>query len=194
MPGMYVGEALFREMDLDDYLRNQIAAIDPFVAERLARSGIVADEEKFVSGLVHEGKVEPLAINFDAPVKNVEEAKVEVQGHGRRMVEIDGVRATRAYPFTGMADLFRMRPNPFSSMLPYGYVNGDHIVIGIEGRRDADAIKRELDQIEKTMRDYVGAQRQQIERHNAGLDKAIRESLARRRKRLSEIEDMKDKI
>ncbi|MDH8500691.1 hypothetical protein QIG88_28090, partial [Klebsiella pneumoniae] len=75
--------------------------------------------------------------------KNVVSAKVTVKDFNREII-IDGARATRTYPFTGNSDLFSLKPSTYYSVLPYGDVTQNRVTIGLEGRPDAEMLKREL--------------------------------------------------
>ena len=192
---MYVGEALFRNSSLSDYLRGQVSAIDNHVRNSLNKSDLSKTDAEIVDQMLAQARVAPLAVDFDHPEKDVREARIQVGDvfGGRGMV--DGVIATRRYRFTGQAELFGMRPSSWSTMLPYGRVEFDHVVIGWSGRGDdAEAIKTELDSQEKTLREYVGNSVRQIEEHNQQLQGLLAQAVANRRQQLQGLDDLKGKL
>jgi hypothetical protein len=188
---MYVGEALFIRGDLDAALRHQISTLKSFVDGRYDGLRGQFDDDSIIATLAKEAAIAPLEVDFDNPLKDVQAARVRVHDWGRE-IEIDGVRATRSYPFSGDAGLFDLKPNQYWSMLPRGYVSGRSIVVGIEGRNDPEMLKRELEQQEKLLRDYVASQKAQIEAHNRELTLHIAEHVARRRQHLDSVSALKD--
>lgn len=191
---MLIGEALFRNGDLDNYLRAKIADVDNYVRQHVAKADLEKTDAEIAQRLLLAARVVPLVVDFDHPEKDVREA--HVQGHdvinGR--VTINGVRATRSFVFTGDADLFQLRTNPWSSGIPHGEVRGNTVIIGIEGRPDPDGLKTEIDRQEQYLREYVELSRAQIDRHNTALGRTFIEAIARRRQTLVGIEALKDRI
>lgn len=188
---MLIGEPLFRQGDLGEYLRQQVAAIEPYVSKNVTSSDLERSDVEIAEALLREAKIDPLVIDFDNPSRNVEEARVRVHDMFDGVVEIDGVRATKAFRFTGESDLFRFRPNRWSNS-PHGVIRNGQVVIGIEGRNDADAIKGEIDRQESSLREHAENSSAQVAEHNAALEQQLIEAVARRRDRLGGIEKLRD--
>lgn len=190
---MIVGEVLFRDRDLDSYLRAQVAAVDNHVRQHVGKADLEASDAEIAGRLLPAARVEPLIVDFDHPTKDAREARVQVHDTFDGPVTINGVRATRSFNFTGDAELFQLRPSPWSNS-PHGEVRGGRITIGIEGRNDPETLKREIDRQEQLLREYVGHSKAQIDRHNAELERLLIGAIARRRKTLTDIDALKDLI
>lgn len=189
---MIVGEPLFVKGSLSSYLQRESEGLRPFV-ERIMRDNEGLEEEALVDLIVTNGSVAPLSIDFASPAKEVKPIKLTLEDYGRR-VQIEGVRATKTYPYTGEQILFQLRPNRFTSVIPYGIVSRGTVTIGVEARNDADAIKSQIEQQEKMITEYAEWQKGDIENHNAGLRaKAVAEVRARR-KHLEGLDRLKDLI
>lgn len=191
---MIIGDALFRNNDLDGYLRAQVGAIEEHVRGTVSKADLGMTDAEIAQQHLPGARVEPLQVDFENPQKDVSEARVRVRHVFDGEVTIDGVRATRSFAFTGDQGLFLLRTNPYSSVLPYGLVRGGRIVIGMEGRNDAETLKREIDRQEKILREYVGYSRAQVDAHNAKLEALLIEAIARRRQTLGSIDALKDRI
>ncbi|PPC99397.1 MAG: hypothetical protein CTY31_10640 [Hyphomicrobium sp.] len=190
---MVIGEALFVKGSLSSYFDQQVAALRPFVEKFLGSHAGESDETKIVQAILAEARVEPLKVDFSAASKDVQSAKVRIRDFGRD-IEIDGVRATRTYPFTGDAGLFRLQPNTWTSVVPYGLVTGNRITIGIEDRNDPPSLKGHLDSQEELLRKYIDWQSANIEEHNRSLKPKIESLVAARLKHLDGVAKLKDMI
>lgn len=191
---MIIGEALFRDDGLDRYLRAQVGAIDDYVRQHVNKADLEDTDAEIARRLLPAARVEPLVVDFDHPEKDTREARVQVHDVFDGPVTINGVRATRSFAFTGDAGLFLLRTNPWSTGLPHGEIGRGRITIGIEGRNDPETLKREIDRQEQLLREYVGHSKAQIDRHNAELERLLIETIARRRKTLTDIDALKDLI
>ncbi|ESY35299.1 hypothetical protein X747_28770 [Mesorhizobium sp. LNJC384A00] len=191
---MIIGDALFRNNDLDNYLRAQVGAVDEHVRNTVSKTDLGKTDSEIAQQHLPGARVEPLQVDFENPQKDVSEARVSVHDVFDGAVTIDGVRATRSFAFTGDPALFSLKTNPYSSVLPHGLVRGNRIVIGMEGRNDVETLKREIDSQEKTLREYVGRSKAQVDAHNAKLEALLVEAIARRRKSLVDIDALKDRI
>jgi len=189
---MYLGKALFRDRPLSSFLSQREGSLGGAVEQHMNRNPGLSDEE-IVTYVAEQMKVTPLQIDFANFTKDVQEAKVRVEDY-RRDTLIDGVRASRSYPFTGDTTLFQLMPSTHSSVLPYGVVSGKTVTMGIEGRKDLDMLKRELENLEKTLRSYVDFQRGEIEQFNARLTATVDNLVKQRRKHQAEIAGLRDAL
>lgn len=191
---MIIGNPLFRNNDLDGYLRGQVGAIDEHVRRNVTKNDLVRTDAEIAQSMLAEAKVEPLVVDFDNPAKAVREARVQVKDMFSGPVTIDGVRATRSFSFSGDARLFDLRTNPYTSVLPYGEVTSGSVTIGMEGRSDPERLKREIDRQEEILREYVGYARSQVDAHNSRLEDLLAAAISRRRAHLTSIDDLASKI
>ncbi|MGX5806039.1 hypothetical protein ACWGS9_33240 [Bradyrhizobium sp. Arg314] len=191
---MIIGEALFRKNGLDNYLRAQVGAVEEHVRKNVTKVDLSKTDAEITRQHLPNARVEPLQVDFENPQKDVSEARVRVHDGFDGAVIIDGVRATRSFAFTGEPALFSLKTNPYSSVLPYGLITGGRIVIGMEGRNDAETLKRDIDRQEQILREYVGYSKAQVDAHNAQLETLLTEAIARRRKALDAIDALKGRI
>jgi len=192
---MIIGDALFAERDLDNYLRGQKAAVDGHVRKHVQSKELqTSDDMTIVKRLLPDGLVAGLDVDFDNPVKDLKEARVTVRDHFHGNVEINGVRATRSFAFKGDQRLFSLLTNPYSMSLPHGRVVGNRIEIGMEGRPDAETLKREIDRNEQLLREFVAWSTHQVEEHNRQLEGLLTKAVAARRAELDRFSDLKNSI
>lgn len=189
---MIVGNPLFVRGSLSSYLSHQDDALRPFV-EKFLSSHSDRQDDALVQAILGEARIEPLTVSFDQVTKDAKSAKISMRDYGRD-IEFDGVCVTRSYPFTGEPDLFELRPNTFTSVIPYGVVERHTVTIGLEDRNDPPTLKAELDRQEQLLKEYVDWQRPTIDAHNAALKQKIERLVADRRKHLEDVENLKDLI
>jgi hypothetical protein len=191
---LIIGNPLFRKNDLDSYLRAQLGAIDEHVRKSVGKNDLARSDAEIAQSLMAEAQVTPLIVDFENPMKAAREARVQVNDMFNGRVTIDGVCATRSFSFTGDRGLFDLRTNPYSSVLPYGDINGGRVTIGMEGRNEPETLKQEIDRQENILREYVGYAKAQVDAHNAKLEGMLVDAIARRRAHLASIDDLANKI
>ncbi|MGE0022064.1 MAG: hypothetical protein AB7S70_00345 [Hyphomicrobium sp.] len=189
---MIIGDALFIRGHLSAYLQKEKDELRNYV-DRAIRDNPSLDEAALVKLITERGAVATLAVDFSAPTKDVRPIKTSVNDYGRH-IEIDGVRATKTFSFTGEPILFQLQPNSFTSVIPHGRVSGQSIMIGWEGRNDAEAIKRALGDQEKMLAEYIERQRADIEAHNAGLEQRVAREVKTRLEHIGSVNRLKDII
>ena len=191
--------ALFCDNDLSDALRARELSLRDQVDGLAAGQVLSLPEEQLVEHLVGSMHVEPLQIFEDEKTLDTRETKVDVSGDPRRFfnpgqgpfhVAAHEVRVL--IPFTGEADLWRLRPNTFQSMYPNGSVEPP-----IHGRRGSliitivqpadlppEQIKGELDGTLQRIRFYLLHQKPQVEAFNTALPNHFRQHIRARKARL----------
>ena len=177
---MYVGEALFCRGHLSAYLDQERNALRDAVNKHVDLSDPDVDAGTLCKEIVAEVRIAPLRLHFDQVQKHIVPARVTIYDFGRE-IEIDGVRATRVYPFEGEQGLFQARPGIWTSVVPYGIISHSSVTIGVEGRNDRDMLKRELDQQEKLLQDYVGWICADIQAHNDTVAPRVAQFITARR-------------
>ncbi|MCW2318849.1 hypothetical protein M2322_004418 [Rhodoblastus acidophilus] len=188
---MMFGEALFRKSELSDYLRQQAASIEQHVGKNVREADLSEPDEMIVSKLLEQAVVSPLHVDFENPTKDAQEHPLLVSDGFGGTVKINGVRATRAFAFTGDKNLFELRPNRWGDY-PRGELRRNLVVVGVEGRPDAELLKQEMDRQETALREYVSNSTAEINVHNEALAGKILDAVKRRRAQLSKIENLKD--
>ena len=162
--------------------------------------------EEIVQHLFNQICVEPLTIYKDKWVHDREEIKIYIQGWPGRIIPregpylLPGIRLTISIPFSGNANLWQLRPNLWSSVLPHGVVKD-----GFEGIGNLDMFfeqtmsepleqfGRDRDQNLDLIQKYLASQKEIIDQFNKNLPDTVRALIEARRKRLL-IHDNLDKI
>ena len=189
----YVGNALFCRRHLSDWFQHNTASLRDATNKHVDSESPDISDEALVQRILEEASFAPLSINFDGVQKKVSPARVSMRDFDRE-IEIDGVRAIRTYPFQGEKDLFETQPSTWTTVQPYGAVSAGTLTIGIEGPNDPEHLKRELDGMEKSLRDHVGWINKDIEQYNATLAPKIVNHVNTRRAYLASIAQLKDGI
>lgn len=184
------GRPLFRRSDLGDYLREQDAAAERFANENVRPADLAKPDEEIVEKLLARTRIQPLTVDFENPVKDVKEAPLSLpDGFGDR-ITIDWVCATRAFSFTGDAELLELKPAQLADP-PEGEVRDGLILIGAVGQPELKTLKHTIDQQQRLLRLFVEASAAQVEAHNAALPAKLGSAVARRKARLVELARLK---
>ncbi len=188
---MSKGNALFRESRLSDYLGRRELSIQSIVTAQVNASNSSLSDADLAALLAQQLVVQPLVVDFDGIQKSVREARVTVNDFGRR-IEIDGILATRTFPFSGDGQFFYMMPSSYSSSLPYGTIEGNKISIAASGHPDdAERMKQELDREQELLKQYLDNQETQIRAYNQELKSKLEYAIVTRRKSLGSIDAAK---
>jgi hypothetical protein len=122
-----------------------------------------------------------------------EEATVE-QREGRiqvrnvfedRLIEATGTIIELTIPYEGDGDLFFVKPNTWTSMVPRARVDPGILVISLVGRElQATQVKRDLDDQLKLVEEYISWLRADADEFNLFMSKLARERIEQRRAKL----------
>lgn len=132
-----LGELLFYrrdQVDLDAVLRHQVELLRQRVDALPDRFFSEKSDIEIAAHIAKELAIQPLEADFAAAKPNVEEMQVEVHdrfAYDRGTVRVPGLMATKAIPFKGDRDLWRLRTNPYNMNSPHGEIRGDRLIIGI---------------------------------------------------------------
>jgi hypothetical protein len=172
-----IGEQLFCNWYLDDDLRYRAGAglrqaVDWMLGDEFAKH----TDEELVNRVVAEASMTPLEVSFDEKRK-ADPIKINVTGRpdygfDRRPTWTDGIRVTQTIPFKDNRnrDLWRMSTNPCTSNPPYGEIRAEALVVGKEVPvSEADQAMQYIDGVVVKLREYLGRQEAQIQRHNDNL-------------------------
>jgi hypothetical protein len=164
-----IGELLFYRRDgadLDAVIRHNTNRLREVVDKLPEILFSEQSDDQIAEGIAQSERIEPLEVNFDAAVPHVEETQVEVRdsyGFGRGPVRVPGLKATKAIPFKGNPDLWRLRTNPFNMNPPRGEVRGQNLVIGMAvPAQQADQAAQYIDSALKSLPEYLERQRAQL--------------------------------
>jgi hypothetical protein len=170
-----IGEQLFCDWDLDDILHFRAGDglrhdVDRIREDEFAKR----TNEELVEQVVAKASMTLLEVSFDEKRK-ADPIKINVTGRpdygsDRRPTWTDGIRVTQTIPFEGNRDLWRMRTNPCTWNPPYGEIRAEALVVGKEVPvPEADQAMQYIDELVVKLREYLGRQEAQIQRHNDNL-------------------------
>lgn len=195
---------LFHKGDLDATLRGHFAKLKDRV-DAIPENDLFREDEAALIELVqNDFVVVPLTLDEASLSMTREETKVDVSGDRSRYFSqgagphyVAGIRVRISVPFQGDPILWKLKPNHWSSVLPYGDVRSRRgerdgtLEIAIEYHADMgpDEVKKRFDENMKNVRFYVDNQRGQVEAENAKLPDLIRSALASRKAKLQKHRD-----
>ena len=145
------------------------------------------DDAQVVAHFVGEFTVHALELHEEA-VELIEPFEVEVaqvdphfgERYVRKLLEF-----RFEIPFTGEAEIFKLRPSTHTLNPPSGLVeNGKLIFTMRRADRDKDGIKRTFDEFVSSVRQHIGWQRPLIDSWNSALTALVQQQVASRREKL----------
>ena len=194
---------LFAENNLDAVLRGRAQRIPELVGDVPRDQFLASSDDELVEYFLSEFRVEPLVIYEDRMEREQSETKVDVTGRfdwdpfpeerrGPKLVP--GTEVKVFLPFTGDAELWKLKPNPCRLSFPYatvvqpraGEVGSIVFTVTKTHGTAPEEYKKALDKQLDDVRDHLKNQQAQIETFNAALPKDIQQAVNTRRKRLEE--------
>lgn len=183
---------LFQEGHLTATLDNRKQGVVKRVDAIPRDQFLAAPIDDLVQHIVENMLVTPLAIYEDRMTREQEETKVDVTGWpgrctwGGRPCLVPGISVTIKLPFTGDAILWRLRPDTFCSILPYGVVKGSSIefTLAMLVDQDLQSIKKALDENLDLIRKHIAWQVKTIEAYNKNISEVVRGGVEARRQQL----------
>lgn len=195
---------LFYQGDLGATLRSYFEKIQDRV-DAIPEGDLFQEDESALVELVQSDfVVVPLTLDEANLSITREETKVDVSGDRSRYFSmgngphfISGIRVRISVPFHGDPILWKLKPNQWTSVLPYGDImprTGERdgtLVVMIEYAADMgpEEAKRRFDDNMKHVRFYIENQLKQVESENARLPGLIRSALASRKAKLQKHRD-----
>lgn len=120
--------------------------------------------DELAAELVERFRIDPLDLDWDAMTVSTADARIDVTHDPRRFIFADegrvlvaGTRFTFHIPFTGEADLFKLRPSTFSFSPPRGIVGQRELKLVWEVPADnREGLKRAVEAEVEKVKTYVG--------------------------------------
>lgn len=198
---------LFMNGDLDATLRSHENSISEKI-DAISRDQFMnSPPEEIADHIFSAMIVEPLVIYEDRMEMDQQETKIDVSGWRDRNpfgdsgpIHVSGVAISVLIPFTGDSTLWDQRPNQWQSVFPKAKINssrnGNNWNIQINMAQPTDEaperLKSQLDEQLNSIRFYLQAQKQQIEKFNASLLEKILIIISARRDRIRKHEGLQD--
>lgn len=193
---------LFHEAQLSDVLRAQLATVTKEV-DKLSEDQFLANsDDQIIEYVFSEMAIDPLVIYRDqmSLAKPQEDRKVQVDSFTGQEYEVPVIRMLLSIPYTGESDLWKMEPSTFKFNPPRGDYSPQqgNEKAGIlrfeieftQGGYTNEAIKNDVEQNLKSIDDYLGWIKHDIESHNPQLKNEIIRQVVQRRERLGKIQSV----
>jgi hypothetical protein len=185
---------LFSEGDLHAGLEGHAQDMENEIANAPEDHLLQADEDEWVSALVERYRLDAPELKRDEWwMDPPEEIKVDVRGDSRRAIFdtsrpalVNGVRVVVHVPFTGEADVFKLRPSTFTWSPPLGakIANGV-VVIPVEYPADAPLdVRAQAEGVLNTIDQWLEWARNDAAGFNDGLAQRARTAIQARRERV----------
>jgi hypothetical protein len=200
-------DLLFYGNDLSAVLRANLENAKNDVDQIPERQFIHSSDSDIVEHVYSKREVLPLELHEDQKEMDSQETQVDVRHDFNRAIfdksrpcMIAGIRITVIVPFSGDANLWRCQPSTFTLNPPRGHVrasrdnNGGHLEIVLERPSDSlgdgGEIKREIENTLRSVQNYLGNMKRDVDAHNKQLRAHIQQCAANRRARLGRHADV----
>lgn len=192
-------DILFYNKDLSDVLWGHLDSAQQFVDKIPQDQFLATNDEVIAEHVFSEMEIQPIELYEDRMEMEQEESKMDVSGDWRRNpfkdfspIYVSSLRVSVSIPFIGCKELWYLKPNPWRTTFPRGYIQSPtHEGIGylkliIERPTDTkpEGYKKILDDKLENIRFYLGNQQKQLEQHHQALKSKITEAISKRRKHL----------
>ncbi len=195
-----IGDILFHGNDLSRALRYQLEQL-PSAVNGLAEQTLISKTDAEIIEIIsRDYHVEPLCVDYENAEAKVEEGMAELRDTFRYHLpngpmKVQGIKASKAIPFSGDPELWKLRPNSYTMNPPRGEVRGNTLIVGITvPENQTDDAKRHIDSTIEQLPTYIDAQKRQIEEFNKQLADEIPKLVQQRRNRLGAAADLLSKL
>lgn len=145
---------------------------------------------------------------YHLDVPTLQEDEIHIAGHGEAQIDVsrDRMRYIRdrsqpffltgnfvefAVPFVGDRDLFKFQASTYSTMPPYGYVQGNELRFRFEQlEQKADSVKGQFNGQLSNVKKYLEWLRKDATSFNNNLRSTIRQQVEQRKERLLKDDEM----
>jgi hypothetical protein len=203
-----IADLLFVKYDLDDNIRNFLSSIHLLVDEIPEDQFHISSDDDIVRSIKSKKEMSPVELHEDRKVMDQSETKMDVAGWPGRYFSDDrgpclvpGTRVTVTIPFTGDAQLWHAKTNPYNYNPPRGEIRshrntdqGGNLVLDFTRPTDEgpEVFKGLFEETLVSIRQYLTWSKEQIVRYNNELEAHIRPAIAARRARLKQQSGIAD--
>lgn len=178
--------------DLSDAVASQERKLAEAANSIPAKHALARSTGELAAELIESFRIEPLDLDWDGMTVSTADARIDVSHDPRRFIFADegrvliaGTRFTFHVPFTGEADLFKLRPSTFSFNPPRGVVGRQELQLVAEVPADSrDDLKGSLESEVGKVKEYVGHANADVGRWNARLLELAGQHAERRRQKV----------
>ncbi len=189
---------LFSSADMFSVLQNQHVVMQNEI-EKMDGNRLLNTSIEDLCHYIHEKyKINVPVLEEEGIDVDQREAQIDVSHEfGRdirdrsRPYHITGTAIEVAVPFSGDAEMFKVRPSTYTSVLPRAHLAGDSIIITIQGvSLEANAVRQSINTSVAEINRYLGWQRQDCADFNDKLYGMARAHIERRRAKLLNDRDL----
>ena len=193
---------LFNQATLSDALRAQLAAVTKEV-DGISKDQFIANsDDQIIDHIYSKMAITPLEIHRNLMnLTEPQESSVErTDPYVGRRYEAHVICTSLSIPYTGESDLWKMQPSTSTFNPPRGDCSPQRgndqtgtlrfKMEFTQGEYTSDAINNEVERNLKTIEEYLGWIKHDIESHNPQLQNEIRRKVAQRRERLGIIQSV----
>ena len=192
---------LFNSTSLSDALRAQLATVTKEVDEISKDQFLANSDDQIIDHVSSKMAIAPLIIHRNQmSLTEPQEARTERRDPFGDLIRIPIIRTDLTIPYSGESDLWKMRPSTFTFNPPrgdYSPLRGNDQAGTLrfkmefaQGEYTSDAINNEVERNLKSIEEYLGWIKHDIESHNPRLQNEIGRKVAQRRERLGIIQNV----
>ena len=198
---------LFADFDLADSLRAKQSSIQDQV-DRINKDQFLATPyDDLIEYIVSQNTIDPITLYEDKIVASEpSECQVDVSGDPRRFIRdtsrpcyVPGHEISIEIPFSGDHNLLRAKTSTWSSVFPTGQIRQGRdgigkIVMVFRQPHDADPnqIKLSFESNLKTIKEYLGWSKTQVDAYNQSLPNLVKQAVDFRREKLKKQNSLCD--
>ncbi|MBI5511486.1 MAG: hypothetical protein HY903_22245 [Deltaproteobacteria bacterium] len=181
---------LFTDGRLDDWLRVQKGNIVTYI-NGLSRDQFLGNsDDDLVEHVVSKFDVAPLELHQDRATMAARECVTEVDDYDR-VVRVPANCVTVRVPFSGLPELWNLRPSTFDFNPPRANVEAQAVVFEWTIRTgDNQNLKPRLEGVVRTLQEWIGRQKADLTRYQQELPGFVRQAIVERRQRLQAQEGL----
>lgn len=192
---------LFNSSELHSVLDRQLQAIRQMIEEIPRDQFLAASVDTLVEHVTAKLAIDPLVLHEDRMVMETGETKINVTGRwdyggsiDGRTVHADGHELRFYLPFSGDPNLWGMRPNMWSSVIPHGVVDERRQVLTITFKNTANTepqwYQNELQSSLQLIKQSVDAQGTMLAQYHRDLPARVRDAVTHRRAQVGKLHDL----
>ncbi len=192
---------LFNQATLSDALRAQLVSVTKEVDGLSKDQFLVNSDEQIIEHVYSKMVIAPLVIYRDQmSLTEPQENRTERRDPFGDLIRLPVIRTDLTIPYTGESDLWKLQPSTFTFNPPrgdYSSQRGNDQTGTLRFKMEftqreytSDAINHEVERNLKSIDDYLGWIKHDIESHNPQLQNEIRRKVAQRRERLRIIQSV----
>ncbi len=198
---------LFADFDLADSLRAKQSSIQEQVDSINKDQFLATPYDDLIEYIVNRNTIDPITLYEDKIVASEpSECQVDVSGDPRRFIRdtsrpcyVPGHEISIEIPFSGDHNLLRAKTSTWSSVFPTGQIRQGRdgigkIVMVFRQPHDADPnqIKSSFESNLKTIKQYLGWSKTQVDAYNQSLPMLVKQAIDFRREKLKKQNSLCD--